>query len=421
MRHASKRPGRNQPAVAIEHVGDARGRLLEHRLVGPEAGSSGRRARAKAPPLSTPSIHSSSWGWPRVRESIRNGLVWSAVPYTTASSSPLVVSRAPNGNPHCPRTGRPHRPRREGARLEFDVGTPHLRIGQQEKARTVGLESIQVRPVAVDVSTAPTLVEHHDVAVQRLIRRPEELDELQAVRHRVAVGIHLVEEHLLGRSARDSEEEGQEGEDPLGEVCRGRMANALESAAKLRRLLMPRLTCDEIRASIRPYLPGAQDPAGTLQRRDPRNGPTTRGTQGPAGRLRPEVPPQRNAAGRAHLAACVPVAWLVVRPRSHGALRHDRPNGPVLPVRHGRRPWPSRTSSSHHAARAPPVRIGSRRGGPHHRAPFSRHRRPAAQHAAAPIQSRRHGRRRPEAHPRVHCPAQRPTPPLSVHFRGGLW
>ena len=64
----------------------------------PKAGPpSGSRAQAKAPPLSTPSIHSSSCGWPGVSESIRNGLVWSAVPYTTASSNPLVVSRAPNG------------------------------------------------------------------------------------------------------------------------------------------------------------------------------------------------------------------------------------------------------------------------------------------------------------------------------------
>ena len=107
------------------------------------------------------------------------------------------------------------------ARLELDVGLPHLRVGQQKEPRAVGLESVQIkgRVGRRREHTAAALVEHHDVAVQRLIRCPEELDELQAVRHRVAVGIHLVEEHLLGRSARCGEEEkGQEGEDPVGEV-----------------------------------------------------------------------------------------------------------------------------------------------------------------------------------------------------------
>ena len=109
----------------------------------------------------------------------------------------------------------------EEARLELDVRSTHLWVGQQEESRAVGLESIQVkgRIGCRREHTAPALVKHHDVPVQRLIRCPEELDELQAVRHRVAVGIHLVEEHLLGRSDRGGEEEkDQEAGDLVGEV-----------------------------------------------------------------------------------------------------------------------------------------------------------------------------------------------------------
>ena len=225
LRHASVGPlSRDQAAVAIEHIGRARGRLLEHHLVGPEGRAS---VRKPGPGQGPPVVHAEH---PLVKLGLargqgvdqkRVGLVRGAIhhgieqPIGRQQGAKRKIRTVPL------KQGDRIAPVAKEARLEFDVGSPHLRVGQQEEACTVGLESIQIkgRVSRRREHTAPTLVEHHDVAVQWLIRCPEELDELQAVRHRVAVGVHLVEEHLLGGSARGSEDEkSQKGEDPVGEV-----------------------------------------------------------------------------------------------------------------------------------------------------------------------------------------------------------
>ena len=112
-----------------------------------------------------PNIHSSIWGWPGVKLSMRKGLVWSAVPEPRHRAIE-VVRGVPMGKPRAPANRPPHLPSRRSL-----ARTPHrcddLWVAQNEETRAVQLVAVQVKRRNVGgQQVSSSLIKHHNVAVQ---------------------------------------------------------------------------------------------------------------------------------------------------------------------------------------------------------------------------------------------------------------
>ena len=202
-------------AIAIEEVGVARGRLLQHHLVrrkgGTAIGQTGPSQRTADFGAEEPLVQ---LGLTR-REAVDQkgvGLVRRSIDHG--------VEQADGGE------GRSHReirtvPDEKGHGISPIAEEPgfihharrlNLGVAQDEEARAVQLVAIEVKGGIHRGSkgAAPAFVEHRNVAVQQLIRGAEKLHELEAVRHGLAVGIDLVDEDVLRRNDEASAHPGHE-------------------------------------------------------------------------------------------------------------------------------------------------------------------------------------------------------------------
>ena len=206
---------REGAAIAIEEVGVARGRLLQYHLVRRKGGTAIRQTG--------PSQRTADFGTeePLVQLGLtRRKAVNQKGVGLVRRSIDHGVEQADGGE------GRSHRkictvpeeqghgisPISEEPRLEHHARRLDLGVAQDEEARAVQLVAIEIKGGIYrgGEGAAPAFVEHRNVAVQQLIRGAEKLHELEAVRHRLAVGIDLVDEDVLRRSDEASAHPGHE-------------------------------------------------------------------------------------------------------------------------------------------------------------------------------------------------------------------